>query len=123
VTAERFAPLLDAPVLRWMALLALAIVLVYVVATAVTRRGATPRWSPLVLRVLAVLGLVVPGWAIFGWYRDLARARELTRSIPVEIGPIADRFVINSAALLSLGFLLLVIGIYLARRVGRSRTP
>lgn len=122
MTSDRFAPLLDAPVLRVMALLALTIVVVYVVATALARRGAVPAWPALVLRVLAVLGLVLPGWAIFDWYRYLQRARELTRPLPVETGPIAERFVINSAALLSLGFLILVGGIYLARRAGRSRT-
>ena len=122
MTSDRFGPLLDAPVLRVMALLALTIVVVYVVATALSQRGAVPAWPALVLRVLAVLGLVLPGWAIFDWYRDLQRARELTRPLPVETGPIAERFVINSAALLSLGFLILVGGIYLARRAGRSRT-
>ena len=123
MTSDRFAPLLDAPILWVMALLGLAIVLVYLAASVLARRGVVLTWPALVLRLLAVLGIVLPGWAIFGWYRDLGRARELTRPFPVETGPIAERFVINSAALLSLGFLLLVGGIYLARRAGRPRTP
>ena len=123
MTSDSFAPLLDAPILRVMALLALTIVLVYAVAMALARHGVVLTWPALVLRLLAILGIVLPGWAISVWYRDLGRARELTRPFPVETGPIAERFVINSAALISLGFLILVGGIYLARRAGRSRTP
>ena len=112
-----FEPLMGAPVLWVVALDALAIFGLYLAV-----RGRTPgAWAPVVLRVLAVLGLVLPGWAIAGWYRELARAREVTRSIPVDTGPIAERFLLNSVALLSFGFLVLVAGIYLARSVARGR--
>lgn len=116
MTSDRFTPLLHAPALRVLALLALAILAVYAYAALARRRGWAAAWAPIVLRVLAVLGVVLPGWAILDWYGDLSRARELTRAIPIDTGPIAERFVINAAALLSLGFLLLVAGIYLARR-------
>lgn len=112
-----FEPLLGAPVLWIVGLDALAIGAVYL---AVRGRPAGA-WAPVVLRVLAVLGLVLPGWAIAGWYRDLERARELTRGIAVDTAPIAERFLLNSAALFALGFLLLVTGIYLARSVARTR--
>lgn len=113
------APLLNAPVLWVLAVVALAILVVHAAAARLARGGASPPWAPLVLRILAVLGLVIPGWAIFGWYRDLRRAREITRSIPIDTAQIAERFVVNSVALLSLGFFILVAGIYLARRSGR----
>ncbi len=115
MTSGTFEPLLGAPVLWVVALVALLIAAVYLAARA--RRPAA--WAALVLRLLAVIGIVLPGWAIAGWYRDLQRARELTRSIPVDTAPIAERFVLNSVALLSFGFLVLVAGIYLARRAGR----
>lgn len=114
------APLLNAPVLWILAIVALAILVVHAAAMRLARDGLQPRWAPLVLRILAVLGIVIPGWAIFGWYRDLQRARELTRSIAIDTAPIAERFVVNSVALLSLGFFILVAGIYLARRSARS---
>ena len=116
MTSDRFAPLLNAPILPVLSLLALVMLGVYAFAARRRRSGAATPWAPTVLRVLAVLGLVLPGWAIFGWYGELARARELTRSIPIDTAPIAQQFVVNSAALLSVGFLLLVSGIYLARR-------
>ena len=116
MSPDRFAPLLNAPVVPVLSLLALAMLAVYAIAARARRGGSRATWAPLVLRVLAVLGLVLPGWAIFGWYEELARARELTRSIPIETAPIAQQFVVNSLALLSFGFLLLVSGIYLARR-------
>jgi len=83
--------------------------------------GSVAPWAPLALRILAVIGLVLPGWAIFDWYRDLQRAREITRSIPIDTASIAERFAVNAAALLSLGFFILVAGIYLARRAARMR--
>jgi hypothetical protein len=121
LTSDRFAPFFHAPVLRIMAGLGLAIVILFAVATLARRRGTATSWAPTLLRVLAVLGLVLPVWAIIGWYHDLSRARELTRGMPISTQVIAERFVINAAALTSVGFLLLVTGIYLARRVGRSR--
>jgi len=112
-----FEPLLGASVLWVVALDALVILAVYLAV-----RGRTAgAWAPVVLRLLAILGLVLPGWAIIGWYRDLQQAREITRSIAVDTAPIAERFVVNSAALLSFGFLVLIAGIYLARGVARSR--
>lgn len=94
-------------------MIALAILLVWLVG----RAGRAPRASRIVLRVLAVLGLVVPGWTVFGWYRDLAEAREWASDLPIRTEPILREFVLQGVALLSLGFLVLVAGIYLARRL------
>lgn len=105
-----------------MAVLALAMVVVYGWTALARGGGGTAVWAPIALRVLAVLGFILPGWAILEWYGDLSRARELTHTIQIDTGPIAERFVVNAAALLSLGFLLLVAGIFLARRVGARDT-
>jgi hypothetical protein len=119
-----FAPLLGAPVLWLLALVALAILGVHGAAVRAARRGdRVPLWMPTALRILAVLGLVLPGWAIFRWYVDLRQAQELTRSLPIDTAQIGERFVANSVALLSLGFLILVTGIYLARRSARRGGP
>ena len=62
---------------------------------------------------------MIPGWTILGWYGDLAKAREWARTLSIREAPIVDRFVASSVTLLSLGFLVLVGGIYLARRLPR----
>lgn len=120
--AGNFEPLLGAPVLWVLGGIALAILAVYSIAARRVRHGGSAQpWAPLALRILAVMALVLPGWAIFDWYRDLQRAREITRAIPIDTAPVAERFVVNGVALLSLGFLILVAGIYLARRASRMR--
>lgn len=83
------------------------------------RRWRLPR-APLVLRILAVLGLVLPGWRILAWYRQLRRVREWADDLPLTRDVVAETFLTNSVALLTLGFLVMVAGIYLARRVPAS---
>ncbi|MFN2383463.1 MAG: hypothetical protein ABR559_04270 [Gemmatimonadota bacterium] len=112
----RLSPLFDAPALWMLGGLALLILAVYNLG-----RDGRAGWAPVVLRVLAVLGLIIPGWTIRLWYQELARAREWSQQLPIETQPIADRFLVNSTALLTLGFFILVGGIYLARRAGRTR--
>lgn len=110
-------PLVGAPAVYLLALDAAAITVVWLVARA---RGPG-RWAPIGLRVLAVAGLVVPGFTIFDWYRDLAAAREWARDLPAASEPVVERFAASSATLLSLGFLVLVAGVYLARRLPAGR--
>lgn len=112
------APLFDAPALWVMGAIALAMLAVY---AAGRRFGGS--WAPLVLRVLAVAGIAVPGSTALRWYQDLARAREWSRDLPVVAEPIAERFMVNAAALLALGFFLLIGGIYLARRLPQQDPP
>lgn len=102
-----------------LALDALAILAVWLVA----RVGRAGRWGGIVLRILAVLGLVIPGFTIFGWYRDLAEAREWARDLAIHTEPVIERFGVNSVSLMTLGFLVLVAGIYLARRIPQSPRP
>ncbi|MBW3660726.1 MAG: hypothetical protein KY397_03730 [Gemmatimonadetes bacterium] len=115
----RLWPLFEAPAVWLLALDALAILAVWVVA----RAGRAERWGGVVLRVLAALGLVIPGFTVFDWYRDLAEAREWARELPIRTESIMERFAVSSVALVSLGFLILVAGIYLARRLPESRSP
>lgn len=105
---------LRAPGLWLLGFVALGILVVWLIG----RDAERARTSAVVLRVLAVLGLVIPGWIVFGWYRDLSAAREWARDLPIRTEPILREFVWNSVALISLGFVVLVGGIYLARRVG-----
>lgn len=74
-------------------------------------------WVPLGMRVVAVLGLILPVWTVLDWYRELSRVEEWSRALPVDSAAIADRFLTNSMALMFLGFLVMVGGIYLARRI------
>lgn len=111
-------PLLAAPALWLLGLDALAILVVWFVA----RRADAAPWGGVTLRILAALGLVVPGWTVFGWYRDLSRAREWARDVPIRTEPIVEGFVVNSVTLISLGFVVLVGGIYLARRLPGPET-
>lgn len=116
---DRLRPLLEAPAIWLLALVALAILVVWLVA----RAGRADRWGAIVLRVLAVLGLIVPGFTVFDWYRDLAEARDWARELPVHAEPVVERFAINSVTLMTLGFLILIAGIYLARRLpGESQS-
>ncbi len=109
-----FDPLFAAPALWFLGVDALAILAVYAVAS---RHPGSVSWAPLALRILASLGLIVPVWAVLGWYRELDSAREWARNLPVHTGPVLETFALNSVALVSLGFLVLVSGIYLARRL------
>lgn len=114
---EPIRPFLHAPAIYLLALDAAAILVLWLVARGRTR--AT--WEPVGLRILAVAGLVIPGFTVFDWYRDLAEAREWARDLPTRSEPIVERFAASSVALLSLGFLVLIAGIYLARRLPAGR--
>lgn len=113
--APELDPVFRAPALWFLGLDALAILAVYVAA----REGRGPRWGAIVLRVFAALGLLVPGWTVLGWYGELSAAREWARDVPLRTEPIVGQFVTASVTLVSLGFLVLIGGIFLARRVGR----
>lgn len=116
---DRLRPLFDAPAVWLLALDSLAILVVWLVA----RAGRADRWGAIVIRILAVVGLVIPGFTIFGWYRDLAEAREWARDLPIRTELVVERFAVNSVGLLTLGFLVLVAGIYLARRLPGTPRP
>lgn len=116
---DRLRPLLEAPAIWLLVLDALAILVVWLVA----RAGRANRWGAIVLRVLAVLGLIVPGFTVFDWYRDLAEARDWARELPVHAEPVIERFAINSVTLMTFGFLILIAGIYLARRLPAGSQP
>ena len=103
---------------------ALWLILVIGVAILVLRFWAGRRrirWAPTVVRLLAVAGLVLPGWTILTWYADLSRAREWADrlNVPASADSISREFLVNSAVLLTLGFALLVVGIYVAHRLDK----
>ncbi|MDX1660654.1 MAG: hypothetical protein R3326_02590 [Gemmatimonadota bacterium] len=116
---ERLRPLFEAPAVWLLALDALAIFAIWLLA----RAGRADRWGAIVLRVLATLGLIIPGFTIFGWYRDLAETRGWASELPIHTEPVVERFGVNSVTLLTLGFLVLVAGIYLARRLPGAPPP
>lgn len=99
------------PALSLIGLIALAILAIWALAR---RRGLG--WAPTAVRILASAGLVVPGWTILTWYGELSRAREWADRLnaPASTEPIAREFLVNSAAILTLGFALLVVGISVA---------
>jgi hypothetical protein len=70
-----------------------------------------------VLRILSIAALVIPAWALFDWYQDLSRARDVAARMSIRAEPILERAAVNGAALLCLGFLVMVGGIWLARRI------
>jgi len=107
-----FAPLAHSSAFWALAMVAAAILLVY----AIGLRGRLPG-APLALRLLAVAALVIPAWTLVAWYRDLSRAREVATRMAIQAEPIVERVVLNGAALLCLGFLVMVGGIWLARRI------
>ena len=107
-----FAPLLHSSSFGVLAGIAAAILLVYAVAARRRFPGAG-----LVLRVLSIAALVVPAWTLFDWYQDLSRAREVAARMAIEAEPIVERATVNGAALLCLGFFVMVCGIWLARRI------
>ena len=108
-------PLLNSGALPLLVTILLAMAVVY----AAGRRAASS-WPALLLRVLAVVGFVVPGWTVFRWYEGLTRARDALPGLPIDPEPVMQRFMASSAALMAVGFTLLVAGIYLARRLPRG---
>ena len=111
-------PLLEATAPATMGAIALAMMAVYVLG-----RGRSSVWPATLLRVLAVAGIVVPGMTIIGWYEQLRRTSELTEALPVRTAPVIDMVIVNSAVLLSAGFLLLIGGVYLARQLPDRPDP
>ena len=108
---------MNSPVLPLLVTIGLSMGGVYAIGRHV--RGA---WPAHLLRVLAVTGFVLPGWTILRWYEGLVRVRDATQGLPVDPQPAMQRFLASSAALLSVGFGLLVVGIYLARRLPGGQT-
>lgn len=117
--SARNAPLLEAPAWVIMGGLALAILVVYALG-----RNRKSVWPAILLRIFAAAGIIVPGMTILSWYQQLNQAREWSHDLPIHTEPIVELFIIDSAALLSVGFFVLISGIYLARRLpgrpGRS---
>lgn len=106
------APLIHATAFWALAAVAAAMLVVYALGTRARLPGAA-----LALRVLAVAGLVIPAWTLVAWYQELSQAREVATRMAIRAEPIVERVVVNGAALLCLGFFVLVGGIWLARRV------
>lgn len=112
-------PLFAATAPAMMGAIVLAMMAVYALG-----RGRSSVWPATLMRVLAVAGIVVPGTTIIGWYEQLRRASDLTQAFPARTEPVVDMVIVNSAVLLSAGFLLLIGGIFLARRLpGRPELP
>jgi hypothetical protein len=108
----QFAPLLHSS--AFLALVGIAAAILALYALAVRRRFSG---AGLVLRVLSIAALVIPAWALFDWYQDLSRARDVATRMSIQAEPILERAAVNGAALVCLGFLVMVCGIWLARRV------
>jgi hypothetical protein len=108
----QLAPLLHSSAFLALAGVAAAILVVYALAARQRIPGAG-----LVLRVLSIAALVIPAWALFDWYQDLSRARDIAARMSIQAEPIVERAAVNGAALVCLGFLVMVGGIWLARRV------
>ena len=108
----RFAPLLHSSAFWALTGVAVAILAVYAVATRRRLAGAGH-----VLRVLSIAALVIPAWTLFDWYQDLSRARDIATRMSIEAEPIMERAAVNGVALVCLGFLVMVSGIWLARRL------
>jgi 3-hydroxyacyl-CoA dehydrogenase len=79
-------------------------------------------WPASLLRLLAVSGFVLPAWTVFRWYQILTGMRDAAAVLPIDQRPVTQRFVASSAVLLTLGFVLLVTGIFLARRLPGGHT-
>ena len=107
-----FAPLLHSSAFLALAGITVAILVVYAIAARRRLAGAG-----LMLRVLSIAALVIPAWALFDWYQDLSRARDIAERMAIQAEPIVERAAVNGAALVCLGFLVMVGGIWLARRV------
>lgn len=105
------APFLHSSAFWGLAVVAACILIVYAIGSRRRLPGAA-----VALRVLSIAGLVIPAWTLVAWYRDLSRAREVATRMAIQTEPIMERAVVNGVALLCLGFLVMVSGIWLARR-------
>jgi hypothetical protein len=107
-----FAPLLHSTAFWSLAGVAAAILAVYALGARRRLPGAAH-----VLRILSIAALVIPAWALFDWYQDLSRARDVAARMSIRAEPILERAAVNGGALLCLGFLVMIGGIWLARRI------
>ncbi len=105
-------PLVHSSAFWGIAALAAAIALLYAIAS----RRALPG-AAIALRVLAVAALVVPAWTLVSWYRDLSLAREAATRMAIRTEPMIEAVAVNGAVLLCFGFLVMIGGIWLARRI------
>jgi len=107
----RFTPFLHSTAFWGLAVVAAGILIVYAVGSRRRLPGAA-----VALRLLSVAGLVIPAWTLLTWYRDLSKAREAATRMAIQAEPIVERVAVNGMALVCLGFLVMVGGIWLARR-------
>lgn len=108
----RFAPLFHSSAFWGLAVVAATILIVYAIGSRRHLPGAA-----IALRVLSIAGLVIPAWTLVAWYRDLSRAGDVATRMAIETEPIMERVAVNGAGLLGLGFLVMIGGIWLARRM------
>lgn len=112
MSPAELAPLAHSSALVALAAVALAILVAYALGS----RGRLPG-AAAILRLLSVAGLVIPAWTLVDWYQELSRARSLADRIAIQADPVVERVVLNGAALLCLGFFVMISGIWLARRL------
>lgn len=106
-----FAPLAHSSAFYALAVVAAAMLALYVIASRRHVPGAA-----VVLRLLSVAALVIPAWTLMAWYRDLSMAREAATRMAIRAEPVIERAAVNGVALVCLGFLVMIGGIWLARR-------
>jgi hypothetical protein len=106
------APLAHSSAFWGLAAVAAAILILYAIGSRRRIPGAG-----VALRVLSVAALVLPAWTLVAWYRDLSMAREAATRMAIRAEPVMERVAVNGVALLCLGFLVMICGIWLARRV------
>jgi len=105
------APLAHSSAFWALAAIAAAILVLYAIGSRRRVPGAA-----VALRVLSVAALVIPAWTLVAWYRNLSLAREAATRMAIRAEPVMERVVVNGVALLCLGFLVMICGIWLARR-------
>lgn len=106
------APLAHSSAFWALAAVAAAILVLYAVASRWRVPGAA-----VALRLLSVAALVLPAWTLVTWYRDLSMAREAATRMAIRAEPVMERVAVNGVALVCLGFLVMIGGIWLARRI------
>jgi hypothetical protein len=106
------APLAHSSAFWGLAVVAAAILILYAIGSRRRIPGAA-----VALRVLSVAALVLPAWTLVAWYRDLSLAREAATQMAIRAEPVMERVAVNGVALLCLGFLVMIGGIWLARRM------
>jgi hypothetical protein len=105
------APLAHSSAFWALAAVAAAILVLYAIASRRRVPGAA-----VALRLLSVAALVIPAWTLVAWYRDLSVAREAATRMAIRAELVMERVAVNGVALICLGFLVMIGGIWLARR-------